>query len=446
MPKNMNWLRRTAMKMGARLVKSAGGLAFDLTSVEWYARNGYPQLYSLLGGGSQAWSGETVSLETALNHSVVWACYRIISESIGFIPAVVIQEAADGQVQPAKKHPMYRAMDLAPNDEMTAQTLTETMTGHCVMTGDAFAYIERRSGTGAAVKLWMLQPSQVQVDRDKPGRLVYVIKDPAGLEKTYTVIPGIPHDILHIRGLSWNGLRGHSVLTMARQSIGSAIAAERNVGRLWATGGRKPYRLELTQKFKTDAEFEKFRSDWEAVYSEPNKVPILEPWLKLEEMGMSMKDAQMLESRQFSIPEICRWFSISPHLVGDLSRATFSNIEHLFLEFLQMTLQTWLNRWECEFWRCVLTDEEKNQGYYLRHNVDELLRGDFKTRMEGYASALQNGHMNIDEVRSAERRNKLPNGAGSHYHIQLNMQDVEHPVDPKKEIPMKQTMKLLRLG
>jgi HK97 family phage portal protein len=138
-----------------------------------------------------------------------------------------------------------------------------------------------------------------------------------------------------------------------------------------------------------------------------------------------MKDSQMIEYREQIISEICRWFSISPHLVGDLSRATFSNIEHLFLEFKQMTLQTWINRWEQEFWRCVLTDEEKTQGYRLRLNVDELLRGDFASRMNGYASALQNGHMNIDEVRTIEGRNKLPNGAGANYHVQLNMQTVD---------------------
>jgi HK97 family phage portal protein len=140
---------------------------------------------------------------------------------------------------------------------------------------------------------------------------------------------------------------------------------------------------------------------------------------------MSMKDAQMLESRQFAIPEVCRWFSVSPHLVGDLSRATFGNIEHLALDFVKMTLTAWLERWEQEFWRCVLTPAEKEQGYILRHNIDELLRGDFQTRMSGYASALQNGHMNIDEVRAIERRNKLPNAAGTHYHVQMNMADVE---------------------
>lgn len=425
MGKRPGFVKRMALKMGSRLIKSAGGVTFDSVNAAWYLRNGYPQIYSILSGGSPAWSGEVVSLDAALNHSVVWACNRIISESIGFIPSIMMREEPDGDVIHAKEHPMYRAMKYAPNEELSAQVLTETMTSHCVMEGNGFAHIRRRSGTGTAIGLELLQPQNVHVDRDSLKRLVYVVKVQGESDKTFTVQPGRPHDILHLRGLGWNGLRGYSVITMARQSIGAAIAAERNVSRFWANGGRAPYYLKLAQKFKTDEEFEKFRSDWESVYSEPNKAPILEPWLEYKDIGMSMRDAQMLESRQFSIPEICRWFSISPFLVGDLSRATFSNIEHLFIQLVHMTLSAWITRWEQDFWRCVLTDDEKSRGYLLRHNVDELLRGDFKTRMEGYASALQNGHKCIDEVRAQEGLNKLPNGAGQHYHIQLNMQDVE---------------------
>lgn len=435
MDKKPSLFKRMALKIGAYAVKYAGGVTFDSVSASWYLRNGYPQIYSILTGGSPAWSGETVSLDSALNHSVVWACNKIISESIGFIPAILMREQPDGDVYPDRKHPMYNAMRRAPNEEISAQVLTETMTSHGVMAGNGYSHIRRRSGTGTAIGLDMLLPQNVNVDRDSSKRLVYVVKSQGEADRTFTVAPGKPHDILHLRGLGWDGMRGYSVITMARQSIGAAIAAERNVSRFWANGGRSPYYLKLAQKFKTEEEYQKFRSDWESTYSEPNKAPILEPWLEYKDIGMNMRDAQMLESRQFSIPEICRWFSVYPHMVGDLSRATFNNIEHLFLQFLQMTLSTWITRWEQEFWRCVLTDDEKSQGYILRHDVDELLRGDFKTRMDGYASALQNGHLNIDEVRGREKRNKLPNGAGQHYHIQLNMQDVENVGDESQTNP-----------
>ena len=416
-----------AWKAGEFMVKSAGGVAFDAVSAGWYLRNGYPQIYSILSGGLPTWSGEAVNLQTSLNHSVVWACNRIISESIGFIPAILMREKGD-EVNPEPKHPMYNAMKMAPNDEISAQGFSEMLTSHCLLTGGAFGRINRRSGTGTAVGIDHLLPEQVSPDRERDGarRLVYTVREAGQADKTYTLIPGRPQDIFHIRGLGWDGIRGYSVITMARQSIGSAIAAERNVARFWAHGGRASFYANLKQKFKTEQDAEAWRTSLEQVANDPNKAIVTDPtWEYNPITNMTMKDAQMLESRQFSIPEICRWFSLPPHMAGDLSRATFSNIEEQFLQFKQMTLVTWINRWELDFWRCVLTPLEKEHGYILRHNVDELMRGDFETRMKGYASALQNGHMNIDEVRAIEKRNKLPNDAGTHYHVQLNMADVE---------------------
>ena len=421
--------------------KTAGGIAFDAINVGWYARNGFPAIYSILSGGMPAWSGEPVSAETALNHSVVWACYRLISESIGLIPCIMLQRKATGK-EPALKHPMYNVMLNAPSDEITSQAFTEMLTGHVLLQGNAFAQIIRRSGTGVAIGLWPLQPSWVIPDRELHGkrRLVYVVKVGQDPSKTYVVEPGKPHEILHIRGLGWDGIRGFGVVTMARQSIGTAISSERNLARFYANGGRVPYVLTMPNKFKSDQEFDKFRTDWERTYQEPHRAPILEGGLEYKQIGLNARDAQMLETRQFSIPEICRWFLVSPHLVGDLSRATFANIEHLALQFIKMTLNSWLTRWEQELWRCVLTPDEKEQGLFFHHDVRALLRGDFATRMAGYASALQNGHMSIDEVRDEEDRNPLPDGAGSHNHIQLNMQTLpgesdQLPTPPAGEDP-----------
>jgi len=397
------------------------GVSFDAITAGWYLRNGYPNIYALLSGGLPAWSGEPVSLETALNHSVVWACNRIVSESVGFIPCLMLQQKGIAK-QPAEKHPMYAALKNAPNDEITAQGFTEMLTSHCLLQGNAFAKITRRSGTGTAISLDAILPQQVLMDREITGqkRLVYVIKSPGESDKTYTVTRGKPHDILHIRGLGWDGIRGYSVITMGRQSIGSAIATERNVARFWAQGGRVPYILNMEKDFKSDQDFQKFRADWEKVYGEPHKAPMLPPGIKYQQVGLNMVDSQLLDTRLFTIHEICRWFLVSPHLVGDLSRATFSNIEQLALEFVKMTLATWLGRWEQELWRCVLTDEEKSQGYFFRHNVNALLRGDFATRMAGYATMLQNGVASVNEVRDLEDWNPIE--GGDDHHIQLNMQ------------------------
>ena len=405
-----------------------GGVSFDAVNAGWYARNGYPGIYTLLSGGMPAWSGEPVSLDTALNHSVVWACNRLISETQGATPLVMLQQKGNAK-QLATDQPMFSALRHAPNDEMSAMSFQETRTSHCALQGNGYAQIIRRSGTGTAIELRALDPSQVGVDREKTGqrRLVYIVKHGLGgvagnNETTYTVQAGKPQDILHIRGLGWDGLRGYSVITMARQSIGTSLSVERNVARFYANGGRVPYVLEMARKFPNDGTFDKFRADWEKAYAEPHKVPVLENDLKYKQIGLSAVDSQMLETRLFDIHEICRWFLVSPHLVGDLSRATFSNIEQLALEFVKITMQPWFTRWEQDMWRCVLTPEEKHQGYYFKHNTNELLRGDFLTRMQGYASGLQNGIYVPNECRDFEDMD--PYKGGDVAHIQLNMQSV----------------------
>jgi HK97 family phage portal protein len=410
---------------GGPISLKEAGLSFNpvsVSEVDWYRNNGYGRIYSILSGGMPAWSGESVNVNSALNHSVVFACNRMVSESIGFLPAILMQESRDSK-RVATEHPMYRAMKMAPNDEITAQCFSEMLTSHCLLRGDGYAQIIRRSGSGEAIELRPLAPEGVKPDREKAGkkRLVYVVSETGIQDRAYAVEPGKPHDILHIRGLGWNGINGFSVITVGRQSIGTAIAAEHNVANFWRNGGRVPYNLKLSTKFKDRQDADRFRADWQETYSVPGRVPILEPWLDYQQTGLSMVDAQALETRQWTVSEICRWFGVSPHLVFDLSRATFSNIEHLALEFVKMTLAPWLTRWEQNFWRCVLTPEEKAKGFYLKHNINAILRGDFKTRMEGYASALQNGHVSVDEVRELEDRDKLPNGIGGHYHIQTNM-------------------------
>ena len=411
----------------------SGGVFFDMVDTGWYGRTGSSALYSMFAGGAISWSGEAVSVATALNHSVVWACNRLISESIGMIPAVMLQKkngvkrVCDG-LDGNPSHPMYSALHDAPNDEISAMGFSETLTSHCLLQGNAYAQIIRRSGTGTAIELQGLRPEQVYPDRERYGqkRLVYVVKDSTAPDKTYTVEPGKPHDILHIRGLGWDGIRGYSVIMMGRQSMGTAMAAERNVARFYANGGRLPYVLTMEGRFKLDSDFAKFRADWEQTYAEPHKAPILEPPIKeYKTIGVNAKDAQLLETRLFDIHEICRWFLVSPHLVGDLSRATFSNIEQLALEFVKMTLSTWITRWEQDLWRCVLTPEEKSQGFYWKHNINSLLRGDFQSRMAGYSAMLQNGIASINEVRDLEDWNSIE-GGDDHW-IQLNMQDVNKP-------------------
>lgn len=421
------------------LSRKAADFSFDLQTAK-DARM-FPQLYSLLGGGMPAWSGETVSISTALNHSVVWACNRLICETLSMIPLSMQQRKGDA-TQLAVNHPMFSVLKNAPNAEMTAMTFRELLTSHCALGGNGYAKITRRSGTGVAIRLDKLPPNAVRPDRETAGqkRLVYVVRTSGDPDKTYTVEEGKPQDILHLKGIGWDGIRGYNIMSMGRQSIGTAIAAERHVARFYAQGGRKPYNLKISKKFENDEAANKFRADWEAIYSDPHKAPMLEPWLEYQDTGMTMVECQMLETRLFDIHEICRWFRVSPHLVGDLSRATFSNIEQLALEFEKFTLSAWYKRWEEELWRCVLTDEEKAQGYFFKHNSNALQRGDFESRMKGYSTMLQNGIASVNEVRDLEDWN--PVDGGDAHHIQLNQVTI-----PGTGAPLtSQNASLVRLG
>ncbi len=406
------------------LLTKAAEFTFSTTTEEAFYRK-YPRLYRLLGAGMPTHAGRAVNERTALNCSTVWACQRVIAETLASLPLLVMRQTADGKF-PATDLALYSLLHDEPNPEMSDMNFRESLTAHAVTWGNGYARVFRRSGSGEAMELWPLSPSQVTPDHEREGRkrLVYVVHD--GTDTTYTVQRGRPHDIFHLPGIGFDGTVGYSVVEKARQSIALAEIQDEYTAKFFAAGGRKPYYLKKGTKFKTDQDFARFRDQWEKTYAGADnfhKAPILEGDIELKELGMPLQDAQLLASRQFSVPEICRWFRISPHLVADLSRATFSNIEQLAMEFVSQTLMPWAVRWEKAIRRCILTDDEKQrQRLYAKHNFGGLLRGDFASRMSGYATALQNGHLSINEVRDLEDRNPIE--GGDDYHIQLNMQSL----------------------
>ncbi len=301
------------------------------------------------------------------------------------------------------------------------------MTAHALTWGNAWARKVKRGGTGQTIGLWPWTPDKVKVHMDQSNKRVIVAPDENGRDKTYD-----PSEVFHLPGLGFDGVLGYSVVAMARQSLGLASIQDEYVARFYAQGGRKPYYLAKKTKFKTDPEFEEFRAKWEESYGGSqnfHKAPILEGDIELKELGMPLDDSQLLESRQFSVTEICRWFRMPPHMVGDLARSTNNNIEHQGQEFVTQTLMYWLCLWEQEIERQLLTEGEKGK-YFAKHNVAALLRGDFQSRMTGYSVGLQNGFMNPDQICGLEDWDVLPNNAGKAYHIQLNMQTLPGTGEP----------------
>lgn len=390
-----------------------------------YGYGGWSRRYR---DGSPNWADEPVNLDTAQSLSAVYACRRIICETYASLPFQLMQRPKPGEIVFRRDLPIWDIMEHG-NDERSDFSIRETMTSHLLFYGNAYAEITRRSGSNrTALDIEVLLPWQVQATRERDGqrRLKYVVHDTGRSDRTFFVNPGEPQDILHVRGAGFDGLIGYSILEIARQSLGTCLGMEKNLGRFWANGGRAPYYLKRPKPFPDDASYEEFRSKWKAAYSEPHNVPILEGDLTYESIGLSLEDAQLLETRKFSVSEICRWFGVSPSLVYDLSKANYASLEQLIRSFINFSMRGWMERWAADFRRCVLTPQEKKQGIYVHHDLKHIEKGDFKSRMEAYSTALQNGIFSIDQV--LEKEGEEPVGLNKHL-VQMQMTNAADRVD-----------------
>ena len=230
-----------------------------------------------------------------------------------------------------------------------------------------------------------------------------------------------PYDVLHIPGLGFDGLVGYSPIAMAKNAIGLAIAAEEYGSKFYANGATPSGILEYPGTVK---EPDKVRESWNAGFggsSNAHKIAVLEEGMKYTPISISPNEAQFLETRKFQINEIARIFRVPPHMVGDLEKSSFSNIEQQSLEFVKYTLEPWLVRWEQAMQRSLIPQDDKSE-YFIKFNVDGLLRGDYQSRMQGYATARQNGWMSANDIRELENLDRIPaEDGGDLYLINGNM-------------------------
>ena len=280
-----------------------------------------------------------------------------------------------------------------------------------------------RNGKGEVVGLYPLMPDRMTVNRDEKGRLYYeymVSSDDAKTLKDGTVRLS-PYDVLHIPGLGFDGLVGYSPIAMAKNAIGLAIAAEEYGSKFYANGATPSGILEYPGTVK---EPDKVRESWNAGFggsSNAHKIAVLEEGMKYTPISISPNEAQFLETRKFQINEIARIFRVPPHMVGDLEKSSFSNIEQQSLEFVKYTLEPWLVRWEQAMQRSLIPQDDKSK-YFIKFNVDGLLRGDYQSRMQGYATARQNGWMSANDIRELENLDRIPaEDGGDLYLINGNM-------------------------
>jgi HK97 family phage portal protein len=376
--------------------------------------------YSFYMGGSSA--GKNVNERSAMQMTAVYSCVRILAEAVAGLPLHLYRYKEDGGKERAIDNNLYHLLHDEPNKEMSSFIFRETLMTHLLLWGNAYAQIIR-NGKGEVVALYPLMPNKMQVDRDENGELCYIYTRSSDEAKTMegVTVYLTPRDVLHIPGLGFDGLVGYSPIAMAKNAIGLAIATEEYGAKFFANGAAPSGVLEHPGTIKDPS---RLRENWNSTFggsANSGKVAVLEEGMKYTPISISPEQAQFLETRKFQIDEIARIFRVPPHMVGDLEKSSFSNIEQQSLEFVKYTLDPWVIRWEQSLSRALLNEDEKRK-YFFKFNLEGLLRGDYESRMSGYAVARQNGWMSANDIRELENMDKISaEDGGDLYLINGNM-------------------------
>jgi len=377
----------------------------------------WDQVMAWLGIGRQTSSGQTVTPGSSMGLSAYYAAIRNISEDVGKLPLRVYNRTAAGK-EIAVGNPVNRLLAIRPSDEIRPSIFKQTLTAHALGYGNGYAEIER-DGMGNPVALHPIHPDRVTVMRDTRTKLiVYRVKvDGAGS----VLIPAA--DMIHIMGMGGDGLVGYSVAQFAAEALGEALAAQKQSSAFFGNGMQLGGVLESPARLSKEARANLIAS-WEARHQgadKAGKVALLEEGLKFQPTAVNAKDAQFIELRKFHVTDIARWFRIPPHKIGDLERATFSNIEHQGIEYVQDTLLPWLVRWEEEVDAKLLPEDGEA---FAKFSVQALMRGDSVARSNYYRNQLMIGSMSINEIRALEDMNGIGE-QGDQYYMQTAMTTIE---------------------
>ena len=371
-------------------------------------------------------SGENVDEFKAMQTTAVYACVRILAEAVASLPIHIYERTSNGR-EKKFEHPLYFLLHDEPNPEMSSFVFRETLMTHLLIWGNAYIQIIRDDENG---KLYYKYQRQTEENPNFKDKSSVILKQ---------------EDVLHIPGLGFDGLIGYSPIALAKNAIGMTLATE-NYGASFFKNGANPGGVLEHPGILKDPK--RVRDSWNAVYNgvtNAHKVAVLEEGMKYTQIGIPPEEAQFLQTRKFQINEIARLYRIPPHMIGDLEKSSFSNIEQQSLEFVKYTLDPWVVRLEQAFKRSLFLPEEKKK-YFVKFNVDGLLRGDYQSRMSGYAIARQNGWLSTNDIRELEDLNLLTDEEGGNlYLINGNMtklkdaggfmtkQVIERPQEKPKE-------------
>ena len=371
---------------------------------------------------------------TALNNSIVFACVRILAESIATAPCHLYERQDRGKAR-AYDHPLYHVLHDQANPEMSAFMFFETLQGHLGTWGNAYAEIDWSPG-GEVRALWPLRPDVTSPER-VGGKLVYrTVIGNKGF-----VLPS--NRVFHVPGFGYDGLVGYSPIRQAANSIGLAANAEKYGTKFFENNARPGGYLRHPGKLSDDAGQRLIKS-WENRHSgldNVNRIALLEEGMEFQTVGIAPQDAQMLQTRKFQIADIARWYRMPLHKIQEMENSTYSNIEQQAIEFVTDTLLPWFRRWESAIRTQLLTPQERKR-YFAEFLIEGFLRGDTESRYKAYATARQWGWMSANDIREAENQNLLPGGQGDEYLVPMNMVSARESAKPQEDINRSSTLPL----
>lgn len=396
-----------------------------LLGLEQRTAGGYslrdPALAALFRG-SQSDAGVVVNEATALQSSPVWAATRVISEGVACLPLKLYERIDNGR-RVAAEHPLYSLLHDQPNKNTPAMPFREALQAHALLWGNGFAEIER-DVLGRPLALWILPPQCMTTEQDDEGAPYYIYRHPKYGQTVYEA-----RDIFHLRGLGFDGFQGYSVVSMARESLGLTVAAEKFGAKFFGQGAR-PSGVVTLPGHLSDEAFARLKRDFAETHSgvsNAHRVAFLEQGMQWQTIGIPPEDAQFLQTRSFQIGEVARWFNIPVSKLRDSGGANYASLEQENMAFLSETLRPWLIRWEQEISAKLLLPHEK-PAMYAEHLVDAILRVDLAARYNAYAIGRNWGWLSVNDIRAKEGMD--PVDGGDVYLQPLNMQPLQAPGGP----------------
>lgn len=347
-------------------------------------------------------TGVVVTPDAAMSVPAVNAAVSIISESMAMLPLNVFKKQ-DRERLSMPDHPVYRLFHVQPNSYMDPFQFIEMLTMHLMLWGNCYSF--KNIVRGVVTELLPIHPGRVQVKQNEAYRVTYEVSLPNG-----EVIEFERDAIFHVKDRTFNGYEGVSRILQLRESIGLAIETERHSAKLFGNNASPSGVLSTDQPLSRE-QMDNLRESWKAAHGGENQfsTAVLDGGFKFQPITMTSHDVQLIESRKFQISEVSRIYRVPPHLLGDLERATFSNIEQQSLDFVQRTLSPWIRRWEAAINNQLIGPRERFH-IFSKFNVDAQLRGDIASRYSAYHVGLTDGFLSVNEVRELEDRNPIEGG------------------------------------